>query len=91
VVILNVLGFYDPLRALIRNAVNSGLIQPFNEQLIIFVDGPSERTRHLDFDWGAAALAALSSWQKPNEAVYKFDWTLVPPGKGEKRSPVQAI
>jgi len=71
VVILNVLGFYDPLRALIKGAIASGFIKPINERLVIFIDSP----RGIDptvFDWGAAALAALDDWSTPGPGI--FNW-----------------
>lgn len=52
VVLLNVLGFYGPLRDIIRNGVKAGFIQPSNERLITFVDGPDDLTEHGAFDWG---------------------------------------
>ncbi|EIN08018.1 hypothetical protein PUNSTDRAFT_36633, partial [Punctularia strigosozonata HHB-11173 SS5] len=40
VVVLNVLGFYNHLRQLVRHAVRTGFISPDNERLITFVNGP---------------------------------------------------
>lgn len=42
VVLINVLGFYDSLRILIHSAIRHGFIQPENERLVLFVDGPSK-------------------------------------------------
>lgn len=72
VVILNVLGFYSPLRALIKGAVASGFIKPINERLVIFIDSPSG-IDPAGFDWGTAALAALDSWSPPGPGI--FSWT----------------
>jgi len=74
VVLLNVLGFYDPLRELIRSAVRSGFVQPQNEGLVVFVDGPADLSAHETFEWGAPALEAMGAWKKP-EWDYGFDWT----------------
>ncbi|KAF8531640.1 hypothetical protein JB92DRAFT_2849389 [Gautieria morchelliformis] len=74
VVILNVLGFYEPLRDLIRSGIRSGFIPAKNEGLIIFVDGPSDLTAHETFDWGTPALVALRNWKKPGYD-FGFDWT----------------
>ena len=74
VVILNVLGFYDPLRDLIRSAIRTGFIQPQNDELVTFVDGPSELSAHASYDWGTPALEALESWKKPAVSL-GFDWT----------------
>ncbi|KAH9032372.1 hypothetical protein EDB83DRAFT_2543688 [Lactarius deliciosus] len=60
VVIVNVLGFYDPLRAQIKGAIASGFIKPSNERLVIFIDSPPG-TDPTGFDWGTAALTALDA------------------------------
>ena len=52
VVLLNVLGFYGPLRDLLRSGVRAGFIQPSNESLVRFVDGPENPEEHATFDWG---------------------------------------
>jgi hypothetical protein len=80
VVILNVLGYYEPIRALLKNALEAGLVQPFNESLLVFVDGPADHSEHSSFDWGAAALSALDGWQRPAQNAFRFDWTLAAPG-----------
>jgi len=74
VVIVNVLGFYDPLRLLIQNAVDSGFIRGSNVGIVTFVDGPADRAAHETFDWGAAAVAALDNWDSAHAPL--FDWTL---------------
>jgi hypothetical protein len=66
-----VLGFFDPLRALIKNAIASGFIKEPNENLIIFVDSPPEADPRT-FNWGAAALAALECWSPPGPGL--FTW-----------------
>ena len=68
------MGFYDPLRDLIRAAIRSGFIQPQNEGLVFFIDGPSDLSAHETFDWGTPALNAMDMWQRP-EWDYGFDWT----------------
>ena len=30
VILLNVLGYYDPLRQMIKNGIEAGFIQPYN-------------------------------------------------------------
>lgn len=86
VVLINVLGFYDPLRTLIHSAVKDGFIQPQNERLVLFVDGPSVlhstntaakeewKKAHEEFDWGKAALEALDGWVGDGLSKYPFDW-----------------
>ena len=74
VLILNVLGFFDPLRELIRNGVREGFITSRNEALVHFVDGPSAREEHAEFDWGAVTIKALDSWQRPEHSHF-YDWT----------------
>lgn len=77
--LLNVLGYYDPLRELVRNGVRQGFIQPENESLIVYVDGPSDESEHAGFDWGTAALEAIDSWKKNNnKVVFNYDWTKRP-------------
>ena len=51
------------------------MIQPSNESLIIFVDGPEDISAHATFDWGQAALKALESWKSDGNVVYSYDWT----------------
>lgn len=75
VVVLNVLGFYNPLRELIRNAVRDEFIRPSNERLIVFVDGPSDHSKHEEFDWGTAAIDALEQWSD-EAGILEYDWTL---------------
>jgi len=72
VVLVNVLGFFDPLRAMIRNAVALGFIKAHNEKLMIFSDCPPGADP-ATFDWGAAALSALNGWCPPGPGL--FAWT----------------
>ncbi|KAL4065296.1 hypothetical protein J3A83DRAFT_4099773 [Scleroderma citrinum] len=74
VVLLNVLSYYNPLRELIRNGIREGFIQPQNEHLVIFVDGPADLREHERFDWGRAALDALDSWQYDKIQTLPFHW-----------------
>ncbi|GAA6015427.1 hypothetical protein JCM11491_000428 [Sporobolomyces phaffii] len=78
VVLLNVNGFYSPLRQFIEGAIASGFIAPSNRNFLIFIDeprAPQPRTTDTDtdaagaavaaaaaFDWGRAALAAVDAW-----------------------------
>lgn len=68
------LSFWEPLRALIRGAIESGFIRDTSERLVIFVDGPENQDDHETFDWGKAALEAIDSWEVGN-AVPLFDWS----------------
>ena len=63
IVIVNVLGFFNPLRDLIRNGVREGFIQEKSQKLIEFVDGPADHAEHETYDWGKAALRALNEWR----------------------------
>ncbi|KAF8528240.1 hypothetical protein BU17DRAFT_81496 [Hysterangium stoloniferum] len=75
VIILNVMGFYSPLRDLIQAGVRSGFIRPESEGIAIFIDGPSDLREHGSYDWGTAAMDALSSWKKPQGVFsYGFNW-----------------
>jgi hypothetical protein len=90
VVLVNVLGFYDPLRTLIHSAIRDGFIEPANTRLVLFVDGPPNLhpnttaipkedpewiKAHEEFDWGTAALKALDEWDREvGFRKYPFDW-----------------
>lgn len=72
VVIVNVLGFYDPLRTLIKGAIASGFIKPTYERIVTFVDGPPG-VDPTSFDWGTAALAVLDAWSPPGPGIFKWN------------------
>jgi len=74
VVLLNVLSFWEPLRALIKGSIDAGFIKLENERLVIFVDGPVDTKDHDNFDWGEAALNALDNWEKGGTSPL-FDWS----------------
>ena len=61
-VLINVLWFWEPLRTLIRSSTRAGFIPPANEGLVIFVDGPAGEKSHDSFDWGKAALDAITDF-----------------------------
>lgn len=76
--LVNVLGFFDPLRALIKNSIASGFIKERNENLITFVDCP-RGTDPTSFDWGAAALLAMDGWSSPGPGLFAWNtWELAP-------------
>lgn len=75
VILLNVLSYYNPLRELIRNGVREGFIQPHNEKLCVFVDGPTDHKDHISFDWGQAALDAIAAWRHDQIQTLPFHWT----------------
>lgn len=82
---MNVLGYYEPLRELIRNAVAAGFIQSDSSSLITFIDEPA------DGDWGRAALQVLESWEKPDgPGYYRFDWSAKKSPEGGRGSPLGA-
>lgn len=66
VVLLNINGFWEPLRALIDGAIKEAFIQEKNRTLVTFVQAPSEASSS-DFDWGKAAVEALESWKTPSD------------------------
>lgn len=84
VVLANVLGYFDPVRALIRNAIRDGFIQPAGVNLIKFVDGPLDHSLHESFDWGGALLEELTSWKGDPSYGLGFDWA--GPRDGEEKS-----
>lgn len=75
VVLANVLGFFDPIRALIKDAIDDGFIQPVGINLVRFVDGPSDHSLHESFDWGKALLEELDAWKCDPSYSIGFDWT----------------
>ena len=75
VVLANVLGYFEPVRALIQNGIRDGFIQPAAVNLIKFVDGPSDPSLQESFDWGKALLEELDSWKGDPSFSLKFDWT----------------
>lgn len=74
VILVNVRGFYEPLRLLIQKGVEEGFILPVNETIIVFVDGPSSFDEHDNFDWGTATLQALDAW-KWDRVQPLFKWS----------------
>ncbi|KAG9086305.1 hypothetical protein FS749_003733 [Ceratobasidium sp. UAMH 11750] len=69
VIVLNVLGYYEPLRQMIQIGVRAGFIKPQNASFVTILDAPS------DGDWGAALLEALRTWKPDAGAGYKWTWT----------------
>ncbi|KAJ6537790.1 hypothetical protein B0H19DRAFT_1222872 [Mycena capillaripes] len=62
IILLNVLSYFEPLRQIMRNGIEEGFIPADNESFVIFVDGPAAHSEHEAFDWGAAGLSVLVSW-----------------------------
>ncbi|KAH7107299.1 hypothetical protein BKA62DRAFT_764715 [Auriculariales sp. MPI-PUGE-AT-0066] len=75
VVLVNIYGYWEPLRALINNANGAGFIHPENVSLVSFIDGPSDHGQHVDYDWGADVLRFLDAWEPHKWAGYGFDWS----------------
>ncbi|OAX41596.1 hypothetical protein K503DRAFT_475993 [Rhizopogon vinicolor AM-OR11-026] len=75
VILLNILSYYNPLRELIRSGIREGFIQPQNEELCVFVDGPADHEDHESFNWGQAAVDAISAWQHDKVQTLPFYWT----------------
>jgi len=69
VVLINVLGFYEPLRILIHSAIKEGFIEPQNERLVLFVDGPSKSQSKSDSP--SSNLKKDEEWIQAHE---EFDW-----------------
>ncbi|EIW80523.1 putative lysine decarboxylase [Coniophora puteana RWD-64-598 SS2] len=74
VVILNVCGYYDSLRSLIKRGIAEGFIRPESENLVTFVDGPEDHAEHEMFNWGKAAIHAIESWDAESIRAYPFQW-----------------
>jgi len=72
VVLVNVLGFYEPLRVLIHSAIKGGFIEPQNERLVLFVDGPPKsKSKEPDSDLPPSSNTEEEEWIKAHE---EFDW-----------------
>ncbi|KAG8678789.1 hypothetical protein FRC09_019543, partial [Ceratobasidium sp. 395] len=69
VIVLNVLGYYEPLRQMIQTGIQAGFIKAPNASLVKIIDVPS------DGDWGKALLEALRTWRPDAEAGYKWSWS----------------
>ncbi|KAI0320336.1 hypothetical protein OF83DRAFT_1053375 [Amylostereum chailletii] len=74
VLLLNVKKFYEPIRALIEGAINSGFIRKESKALAVFVDGPEDLAKHGTFDWGTAALQALDQWGGAPAGIFAGRW-----------------
>ncbi|GAA6054627.1 hypothetical protein JCM3770_002911 [Rhodotorula araucariae] len=81
VVLLNINGFYSPLRAFINNAIASGFISESNRNFLVFIDAPSTSSASpaaASFDWGEAALQAIREWKEMGSGgatPYSFEWS----------------
>lgn len=91
VVILNVLGFYEPLKELIKTAVKGGFIQERNAGFVTFVDGPPDFAEHESFDWGTAGLESLDAWQHKDLKGLSYDWSKRKDSKVGSADPLEAV
>ncbi|KAJ8093076.1 hypothetical protein PM082_020558 [Marasmius tenuissimus] len=84
IVVINVLGFYDSLKQQIKAAIEAGFVEPHNESLVVFVDGPEDMDQHETFDWGLAALGALDRWHEKRCCLPRptYNWSLCEREKG---------
>lgn len=71
---MNILGFWEPFRELVKMGVQAGFIQPQNADLVQFVNGPKDHAEHDTFNWGQAALEAIDGWAAPDKSGI-YDWT----------------
>ncbi|GAA5918977.1 hypothetical protein JCM5296_004166 [Sporobolomyces johnsonii] len=73
VVLLNINGFYTPLRNFIEGAISAGFIPPKNRNFLVFLD-PSPSP---EFDWGRAALDKIREWKAMGSGgaePFSFEW-----------------
>lgn len=84
VIILNIRGYFDPLRALIQGGIREGFIPAANEKLFTIVDDPRQNpdTADVEWDWGIEALKAIEAWQ-PIPQGYSYDWAARKPEEEE--------
>ncbi|KAG7561974.1 hypothetical protein FFLO_02614 [Filobasidium floriforme] len=73
VVVLNVNGFYTPLKQQIELAVQEGFIAPANMSLIEFVDLEARDDPMLD--WGKRGMEAVERWSVDDSAGYQLSWS----------------
>ncbi|KAJ3930400.1 MAG: hypothetical protein NXY57DRAFT_1040015 [Lentinula lateritia] len=71
VILLNVEGYFNPLRMFIQDAVAAGYIRQQYVELITFVDAPSDCSQE-SFDWGLAMLQSLSTWNSAKEGLFQW-------------------
>ncbi|PVG02587.1 hypothetical protein CPB86DRAFT_528799 [Serendipita vermifera] len=88
VFLVNVLGYYGPLREQITLGVKAGFIKEESVQLITFIDGPADMDEHTTFDWGEAVVKALDEWKPTGWKGFGFDWGKQMNGRA---SPLQSI
>ncbi|KZV75159.1 hypothetical protein PENSPDRAFT_624921 [Peniophora sp. CONT] len=73
VILVNVLGFWEPLRTLFKSSIASGFIRKDGDALVIFIDGPAEHAEHASYDWGAEVVKHIESWKGAPKGFY--NWT----------------
>ena len=92
-VLLNVRGYFNALREFVACAIREGFILPKNEHLWIIVDDPRTPESHEageDWDWGAAALAAIERWERIPQSI-TYDWNARMPGQSEGGGAYEAM
>jgi len=72
VILINTLGYYEPLRAMIQTAMNAGFIRAGGDELALFVDGPADHAEHASYDWGATAVELVENWAGAPAGFYKW-------------------
>ncbi|KAF8334148.1 uncharacterized protein EI90DRAFT_3051243 [Cantharellus anzutake] len=75
VVLLNVCGYYEPLKLLISKGLEYGFIKQDFASLVVFVE-PTEDVVDENFDWGEATLSALNSWKMPEVGGIFKNWDM---------------
>jgi len=85
VILVNVHGFWDPLRALIKSAIQVGFIRESSQGIVVFIDGPADDAQHASYDWGAAALFELEHWGGAPPGFYRWEEGSSSTAKSEPR------
>jgi hypothetical protein len=64
IILLNVLDYYNSLRAMTEHAADAGFLDRSSRgyTLVKFIDQPANPD--CVFDWGEAALKTLGNWQE---------------------------
>ena len=76
VVLVNIDGFYSPLREFVRGAIKSGFIKKDNESFLVFVEPPTaSESAASEWDWGKAAVEAVREWHRTEKGqAYQLKW-----------------
>ncbi|KAI8842165.1 rossmann fold nucleotide-binding protein [Chytridium lagenaria] len=67
IIVLNINGFYEPLRTLLEHSIKEGFIREGFKDIIVFVDRPEDVVKAL-FDYDKVVDQYAIPWANPSEA-----------------------